>query len=77
MSGQSILRLLLWRTVAGFLISALYAGARYGSPVSGVAGAAHIAARSRSLNENVAMLSDVFLFAILAAFVIAEAVSRQ
>ena len=35
MSGQSILRLFLPRIVAGFLVGALYAGARYGSPVSG------------------------------------------
>jgi hypothetical protein len=43
----------------------------------GVAGVRHIVARSRSLNENVAMLSDLFLFAVLAAFVLAEAVSPQ
>jgi adenylate cyclase len=35
MSGQSILRLFLPRIVLGFLVGALYAGARYGSPVSG------------------------------------------
>jgi adenylate cyclase len=35
MPGQSILRLFLPRIVAGFLLGALYAGARYGSPVSG------------------------------------------
>ena len=35
MSGQSILRFFLPRIVAGFLVGVLYAGARYGSPVSG------------------------------------------
>jgi adenylate cyclase len=35
MSGQSILRPLLLRIVGGFLAGALYAGTRYGSPVSG------------------------------------------
>lgn len=35
MSGQSILRFFPSRIVAGFLIGALYAGARYGSPASG------------------------------------------
>ena len=42
----------------------------------GAAGVRHAAERSRSFNENVAMLSDLFLFAVLAAFVLAEAVSR-
>jgi hypothetical protein len=42
----------------------------------GAAGARHIAEKSRSLNESVAMLSDLFLFAVLAAFVLAEAISR-
>ena len=35
MPGQSILRLFVPRIVAGFLLGALYAGALYGSPVSG------------------------------------------
>src|SRR5262245_8252430 len=35
MSSQSILRFFLPRIVLGFLVGALYAGARYGSPVSG------------------------------------------
>ena len=35
MAGQSLLRFYLWRTVAAFLGGALYAGSRYGSPVSG------------------------------------------
>src|SRR5262249_25549185 len=40
MPGQSILRLFLPRMVAGFLLGVPYAGALYGSPVSGgVAGA--------------------------------------
>ena len=42
----------------------------------GVAGVRHAKERTRSLNENVAMLSDLFLFAVLAAFVLAEAVLR-
>lgn len=43
----------------------------------GAAGVRHLATRSRSLNENVAMLSDLFLFAVLTAFVHAEAISRR
>jgi hypothetical protein len=35
MSGQSILRFFLLLIVGGFLFGALYAGTRYGSPVSG------------------------------------------
>ena len=35
MSDQSILRLFLPRIAAGFLFGVLYAGALYGSPVSG------------------------------------------
>jgi hypothetical protein len=35
MSSQSVLRLFLPRIVLGFLIGAFYAGARYGSPMSG------------------------------------------
>jgi hypothetical protein len=42
----------------------------------GIAGAIHLAERTRSLNENVAMLSDLFLFAVLAAYVVAEAIWR-
>ena len=42
----------------------------------GVAGVRHALARTRTLNENIAMLSDLFLFAVLAAFVLAEAISR-
>lgn len=42
----------------------------------GVAGVRHAMERSRSLNENVAMLSDLFLLAVLAALVLAEAVLR-
>ena len=35
MSNQSILRFSLPRILVGFVAAALYAGARYGSPVSG------------------------------------------
>lgn len=35
MPGQSLLRFLLLRVVAGFLVGALYAGALHGSPASG------------------------------------------
>jgi hypothetical protein len=48
-----------------------YAGLFYG-----IAGVRHVTERSRSLNENVAMLSDLFIFAALAAFVLADAISR-
>ncbi len=50
MSGRSILRLFLPRIVAGFLVGVLYAGARYGSPVSG--GLAGACARPASLRSN-------------------------
>jgi adenylate cyclase len=53
MSGQSILRFLLWRIVAGFLIGALYAGTRYGSPVSGGLAGALCAASFDSLERFV------------------------
>jgi len=42
----------------------------------GVAGIRHIAERGRSTNENIAMVSDMFLFFVLAIFVVASAVSR-
>jgi hypothetical protein len=53
MSGQSILRFLLWRIVAGFLVGALYAGTRYGSPVSGGLAGALCAASFDSLERFV------------------------
>ena len=43
----------------------------------GVAGAMHSAERNRSRNENIAMLSDIFLFAVLAMFLIAVAVALK
>jgi hypothetical protein len=36
----------------------------------GVAGVRHISERGRSLNENVALVSDLFMFAVLALFVL-------
>ncbi len=39
-------------------------------------GSSGIGASKRALNENVAMLSDLFIFAALAAFVLADAISR-
>jgi hypothetical protein len=41
----------------------------------GIAGIRHAAERNRSLNETIAMASDLFLFAVLAIFVIASAMS--
>jgi hypothetical protein len=35
----------------------------------GAAGVQHITAKARSRNETIAMLSDLFLFAVLAAYV--------
>ena len=56
---------LLSLTAPSFLLPvAISAGLFYG-----VAGVRHATERHRSLNENVAMASDLFLFAILAAFV--------
>lgn len=43
----------------------------------GVAGIRHAAERGRSRNETVAMVSDLFIFAILAAFVAASALSPR
>jgi hypothetical protein len=42
----------------------------------GVAGARHAAERDRSRNENIAMASDIFLFFVLAIFLIASLLSR-
>jgi hypothetical protein len=42
----------------------------------GVAGARHVVEKGRSLNETIAMASDLFLFAVLAVFVAASAISR-
>jgi adenylate cyclase len=53
MPGQSILRLYLSRTVAAFLGAALYAEARYGSPVSGGLAGALCAASLISLERFV------------------------
>jgi adenylate cyclase len=53
MSGQSILRLFLPRIVVGFLIGALYAGTRYGSPVSGALAGALCSASFISLERFV------------------------
>ena len=55
----------------GFLLPvAVSAGLFYG-----IAGIKHLAARHRSLNESVAMASDLFLAAILAAFIASRAVA--
>ena len=43
----------------------------------GVAGARHVAERSRSKNETVAMISDLFIFAVLAFFVGASIVTTR
>jgi adenylate cyclase len=53
MSGRSILRLFLPRIVAGFLVGVLYAGARYGSPVSGGLAGALCSASFTSLERFV------------------------
>jgi adenylate cyclase len=53
MSGQSILRLYLSRTVAAFLAAGLYGEARYGSPVSGGLAGALCAASLISLERFV------------------------
>jgi adenylate cyclase len=50
---QSNLRPLLWRIAAGFLIGTTYAGARYGSPVSGGLAGALLAASLFSLERLV------------------------
>ena len=42
----------------------------------GVAGVRHFAKRGRSLNETVAMVSDLFLCAVLAIFVTGASMSR-
>lgn len=62
---------LLSLRMPGFLLPvAICAGLFYG-----VAGVRHLAASRRSLNENVAMASDLFLAAILAGFVASQAVA--
>jgi len=53
MSGQSILRHFLPRIVVSFLVGALYAGALYGSPVSGGLAGALCAASFTSLERFV------------------------
>ena len=53
MPGHSILRFFLSRIVAGFLVGALYAGARYGSPLSGGLAGALCAASFISLERFV------------------------
>jgi adenylate cyclase len=53
MPDQSLLRLFLPRIVAGFLVGALYAGTRYGSPVSGAFAGALCAASIVSLERFV------------------------
>jgi hypothetical protein len=40
----------------------------------GVAGARHMVERDRSRNENIALVSDIFLFMVLAAFLVGNAV---
>jgi hypothetical protein len=50
---QSYVRPLLWRIVAGLLIDTTYAGARYGSPVSGGLAGALLAASLFSLERLV------------------------
>jgi hypothetical protein len=42
----------------------------------GVAGITHVMARDRSLNETIAMASDLFLFVVLAVFVAASSMPR-
>lgn len=42
----------------------------------GVAGIQHIRRQGRSRNENIAMVGDLFLFALLAVFVIASSTAR-
>jgi len=42
----------------------------------GVAGIRHLAERNRSRNETIAMASDLFLFAVLAGYLIAHSASH-
>jgi hypothetical protein len=42
----------------------------------GVAGIRHLAERNRSRNQTIAMASDLFLFAVLAGYLIAHSTSR-
>ena len=55
---------------------ALLAAERSFANFSRTNGSSGIGASKRALNENVAMLSDLFIFAALAAFVLADAISR-
>jgi len=43
---------------------------------NGVAGIRHLAERNRSRNETIAMASDLFLFAVLAGYLIAHSASH-
>jgi hypothetical protein len=41
-----------------------------------VAGFAHVAERDRSGNENIAMVSDLFIALVLAGFIVATVLAR-
>jgi hypothetical protein len=69
--ATGLVGLLSLRFPSFILPVAISAGVFYG-----VAGVRHIAQRGRSTNENIAMVSDMFLFFVLAIFVVASAVSR-
>jgi len=63
---------LLSLAMPGFILPvSISAGIFYG-----IAGIGHIAERDRSPNETVAMVSDMFMFLVLAGFVVASSISR-
>jgi hypothetical protein len=53
------------QAVAWFVLPASISAALF----FGVAGVTHLAGRDRSLNENIAMVSDIFITVVLDAFV--------
>jgi hypothetical protein len=66
--GAGVVGLLSLAAPSFVLPAALYAAIFYGA-----AGVGHVLQRDRSANETIAMASDLFVFAVLAIFVAAEA----
>ena len=66
--GAGVVGLLSLAAPSFILPAALYAAIFYGA-----AGVGHVLQRDRSANEAIAMASDLFVFAVLAIFVAAEA----
>jgi hypothetical protein len=66
--GAGVVGLLSLVAPSFVLPAALYAAIFYGA-----AGIGHVLQRDRSANETIAMASDLFIFAVLAIFVAAEA----